>query len=203
MFNIKSSQRPVRSGYTLIELLITIAILGISGAILIPQIGNLSALEAQAAVRTIIADLSFAQSDALANQEFRRVHFYSDGRGYCLIRVADSDFFKAFDYSDAAPVADAPEYIIDPLGGAGLLERYHMNFVTDTRFQQVIIESVVIDGTPLLPNGSDITFDSLGGTVQSPNIPGIGGKIVVSSMDERYEISIAPFTGKLTVKRIP
>ncbi len=203
MFNITSSQRPVRSGYTLIELLITITVLGISGAVLIPQMGNLSALEAQAAVRTIIADLSFAQSDALANQEFRRVHFYSDGRGYCLIRVADSDFFKAFDYSDAAPVADAPEYIIDPLGGAGLLERYHMNFETDTRFKQVVIESVVIDGTPLTPNGSDITYDSLGGTVQSPNIPGVGGTIVVSSMDERFEISIAPFTGKLSVQRIP
>lgn len=203
MFNITSSQRPARSGYTLIELLITIAILGIAGAVLVPQMGNLGNLEAQAAVRTIIADLSFAQSDALANQEFRRVHFYSDGRGYCLIRVAEGDFFKAFDYSDAAPIADAPEYIIDPLGGAGLLERYLMNFETDRRFKQVVIESVVIDGTPLMPNGSDITYDSLGGTVQSPNIPGIGGTIVVSSLNERFEVTIAPFTGKLTVKRIP
>lgn len=203
MYHITSSQRPARSGYTLIELLITIAILGIASAVLIPQMGNLSALEVQAAVRTIIADLSFAQSDALANQEFRRVHFYPDGSGYCLIRVAEGDFFKAFDYSDAAPVADAPEYIIDPLGGAGLLERYIMNFETDTRFQQVVIESVVIDGNPLLPNGTDITYDSLGGTVQSPNTPGISGRIVVSSTDERFEIIIAPFTGKLTVKRLP
>lgn len=203
MFHVKRSQRPVRPGYTLIELLITIAILGIAGAILIPQMGNLSALEAQSAVRTIMADLSFAQSDALANQEFRRVHFYADGRGYCIIRVADGDFFKAFDYTDNAPIADAPEYIIDPLGGAGLLERYLQDFNADDRFRQVVIESVIIDGVTLMPDGSDITYDSLGGTVLSPNIPGVGGTIIVSSTDERYEISISPFTGKLTVQHLP
>ena len=192
----------LRTGYTLVELIIVITLLGTAGALLVPHLVNLEALEAQAAVRTVIADLSFAQSDALANQEFRRVHFYEDGRGYCIIRVADADFFKAFDYSDGAPVADAPEYIIDPLGGDGLLERYIVNFVDDDRWKTVRFESVTIDGVTLAPDGADITYDELGGTVSSPGVPGTGGTIVINADGERYEISIAPFTGKLSVQRL-
>lgn len=202
MRQAKSFRRPM-AAYTLIELLLVVALLGIAGAILVPHLVGLSNLEAQAAVRMVIADMSFAQSDALANQEYRRIHFYPDGRGYCVIRVAEGDFFKVFDYSDNAPVADAPEYIIDPLGGAGLLERYIVDFNASDNFKQVRIESAVIDGKVMLPNGTDITFDSLGGTVQSPNNPGTGGAIIVSSADERYEITISPFTGKLSVQRLP
>lgn len=195
--------RTIRAGYTLIELLIVVALLGIAGAILVPQLANLSSLEAQAAVRGIIADLSFAQSDALANQEFRRVHFYADGSGYCLIRVADGDFNRTFDYSVGAPLADTPDYVIDPLGGAGTLERYVVNYVTDDRYKQVVVEAAKIDGATMLPNGVDITYDSMGGTVSSPNIPGLGGKIIIGSTNARYEITIAPFTGKMSVTKLP
>lgn len=196
-------QRRIHHGYTLIELLIIITLLGIASAILIPHLKDLKTLEVQAAVRTIIADMSFAQSDALANQELRRMHFYSDGRGYCLIRVAAVDFNKAFDYSDGAPLVDAPEYIIDPLGGAGILERYVMDFSADSRFRSVVIESATIDGMVLLPNGTDITYDELGGTVSAPNVPGQGGIIIVRSEDDRYEILISPFTGKISVNHLP
>ena len=48
-------------------------------------------LALQSAVRLLIADISFAQSDALAHQEYRRVHFYDDGRGWCVVRIAESD----------------------------------------------------------------------------------------------------------------
>ena len=195
--------RTKRAGYTLIELLLVVALLGIAGAILVPQLANLSSLEAQAAVRGVIADLSFAQSDALANQEFRRVHFYADGSGYCLTRIVFANFNQNFDYSDGAPLADTPEYIIDPLGGAGNLERYVVNFATDDRFKQVVVEAAKIDGTDLLPDGVDITYDSLGGTVSSPNTPGLGGKIIIGSTIERYEITIAPFTGKMSVRKLP
>jgi general secretion pathway protein H len=192
-----------RRGYTLIELLIVVALLGVAGAVLVPHLTGLNRMEVQAAVRTVIADLSFAQSDALANQEFRRAHFYADGRGYCLTRVAEADFANVFDYSPGAALADQPEYIIDPLGGAGNLDRYVMDFTADDRYQMVRVEEARIDGVNLAPDGVDVTYDALGGTVSSPNVPGSGGRVVIGSATERYEIIIAPFTGKLTVTRLP
>ena len=203
MRRVMNRSAGARLGYTLIELLIIIVLLGTASAIVVPQLSNLGTLEVQAAVRTIVADLSFAQSDALANQEFRRVHFYPDGSGYCIIRVANGDFNKAFDYSDGAPVADAPEYIIDPLGAGVFLERYVVDFDTDSRYKDVVIDSVTLEGINLGVDGTDVTYDALGGPVSSPNVPGIGGTIVLSSDVHQYQITIAPFSGKISVEKLP
>ena len=95
-----------RRGYTLIELLVVIAVLGLAGAMVIPRMIGRGHLATQAAVQQLIADLSFAQSDGLAQQQMRRVYFYPDGRGYCLIRVDDTSFGDPFD--EAPYILEAP-----------------------------------------------------------------------------------------------
>lgn len=181
-----------RRCYTLIELIIVIAILGIAGALLIPHLGARSAMTAQGAVRLIIGDLSFAQADALANQELRRVHFYNDGRGYCLVRLDSADLNQPFDEN-----ATDHDYVIDPLSRPGSLGLYIVDFTTDRRFGGITISNVDIDG-----GSRDLTFDSLGGTIQGNGLPGSGGTIHIGSSDETYEITIEPFTGKLTVRQL-
>ena len=186
-------RQPVRphAAYTLIELLIVIALLGIASTLLIPHMVGRDSLQVQAAVRHVIGDLSFAQSDALAHQEYRRVHFYDDGRGYCLVRVDQSELGQTFD-------PNAADYINDPMAKAGELGRYIVDFTNDKRFEGVSISSVDID------NGRrDLHYDPLGGTVMAGNVPGTGGTIVLSAADFDYEITIAPFTGKLTVRQLP
>ena len=177
-----------RRGYTLIELIMVIAVLGLAAALLVPHMVNLDSMTVQATVRLIIADLSFAQSDALANQEYRRVHFYDDGRGYCLFRVTEADYATPADLDDA-------DYIFDPLSA---MRRYIVDFTQDDRYEGVTIESVDID-----TGRREITYDALGGTVITPNIPGTGGEIIVAFGEERYRLQIAPFTGKLTVNKQP
>lgn len=183
-----------RRGYTLIELLIVIAILGLAGALLVPRLVEQDSMTAQAAVRKLIGDLSFAQSDALAHQEYRRVHFYADGSGYCIVRVDESNYgddWATFDPDDI-------DYINDPLtfGNAG--GRYITKFTEDPRFAQVRVTSVDIDdGVP--DAAGDVVYDVLGGTVQPGGSPGVGGDIVLTAGTDAFTIGVSPFTGKLTV----
>jgi type II secretory pathway pseudopilin PulG len=179
--------------YTLIELIMVMAVLALAAALLVPNIVGHDSLTVQAAVRLIIADLSFAQTDALANQEYRRVIFYEDGSGYCLISVPDENWITPADLDD--PSVD---YVYDPLGSMG---RYIINFVEDDRFEGVTITSANI-GTQTLLDRPEITYDTLGGTVVPGGGPGTGGDIVVTFNNESYRIDIASFTGKLTVTKL-
>lgn len=178
----RSSSRGRLGGYTLIELLIVVAILGLAGALVVPQIGQPDELAVQAAVRRVISDLSFAQSDALAHQELRRVHFYEDGRGYVILRD---------------PFDPATDYIYDPLGPGGAQSPYVVDFTAEDRFEGITVESAAIDGTERF-----VTYDELGGTLSPAGTPGTGGAVILRSTTRRYRISIAPFTGKLTVEDI-
>jgi prepilin-type N-terminal cleavage/methylation domain-containing protein len=184
--------RRIRHGYTLIELLIVIGILGLSSALLVPRMVGREAMAAQSAVRRIISDLNFAQSDALAHQELRRVHFYADGSGYCLTRITDTELGTPFDESDTDQ-----DYIFDPLARNNEAGRYIVRFEEED-FEGVTIESAAIDGA----TGRDIQYDSLAGTIAGGGGPGTGGTIVVRCADERYQISIAPFTGKITITKL-
>ena len=183
----------IRRAYTLMELLTVVTVMAIAATLLIPSMVGPGSMSAQAAVRLIVADLSFAQSDALAHQEYRRVHFYDDGSGYCIVRVAEADFSDVF-------VPETADYINDPLGSAGVFSPYVVDFSIDDRFDGVTISNVEIDGIE-----RDLTYDALGGTVFDGGGgigPGIGGAITVTSTEESYRIDVAPFTGKLTVTKL-
>ena len=180
--------------YTLIELIMVMGVLALAAAMLVPHLVGRDSLTVQAAVRLIIADLSFAQTDALANQGFRRVVFYPDGSGYCLIRVPSAGWVTPADLEDGSV-----DYVYDPLGNMG---RYVVNFVEDERFEGVRISSVEIEGVTLPPDRPEITYDQLGGTVSPGGGPGTGGNITLTFDDENYRIDIAAFTGKLTVTEL-
>jgi len=179
-----------RRAYTLVELLIVIAVLGIASAIVVPSLENEDDTDVQAAVRKLIGDLSFAQSDALARQQYRRVHFFDDGRGYCIVRETSASYASAFDAATA-------DYVNDPLGSPGSMGRYIVDFSLDNRFQNVRIESISIDG-----GGRDIVYDTIGGTIQAGDTPGTGGTIVLAANGNRYQITVSAFTGKLSVERL-
>jgi prepilin-type N-terminal cleavage/methylation domain-containing protein len=180
----------VRRAYTLIELLIVIGILGLAGALLIPHLVQGDTLTIQGVVRQIIADITFAQSDALAHQEYRRLHFYDDGTGYCIYRIPDGGLGTSFD-------ADTADYVNDPLAPAGEFDAYVVRFDQDEGYEGITISEVKIDGDKQF-----ISFDELGGTVTTTASPGTGGTIIVSSPNSKFEITIAGFTGKLTVKEL-
>jgi len=190
----RRARRDMPRSYTLIELIMVMAVLALAAALLVPNIAGSDTMKLQAAVRLLIADLSFAQSDALANQEFRRVVFYDDGSGYCIIVVGEAEPTPA-DLDDA-------NYVYDPLGTMG---QYIVDFTSDKRFEGVSISAANIDNILVIEDRPEITYDLMGGTVlsTSASLPGEGGSVTMSYKDASYQIDIAAFTGKLTVTELP
>ena len=163
-------------GYTLIEVLITVTIMGIAAAIVVPNMLQGGTLGVQAGARMIIADLLFAQNEAMAQQSTRRVVFDTDNNTY---RV------QKFDTGASAWVL---EY--NPSKGMGNNQQnYEVDFDEDSRFRGVEIVSADFNGS------STIEFDDLGN-------PSSGGTIVLKYEDHEFEINVAPFTGRVTVERI-
>lgn len=171
-----------RRGFTLIELLIVVAVLGLAGAMLIPHMGSIAGFEVEGAARKVVADLSFAQSDAVARQARRRVHFETDGTGYRLL--ADP-----FDYDN--------DVLFDPLSfnGDGT---YIVDFATDSRFAQISIESISMSDASTF-----ITYDEMGGPVDSSGDPVSQCSVVIAGGNgEKYRVVISAFTGRLSVEPV-
>ena len=181
----------IRRGYTLIEVLIVVTILGLAASLLVPYLSSKGDFDTQSAVRTLIADISFAQSDALANQGFRSVYFYPDGTGWCLVRASEDSLGDEFDPATA-------DYVYDPLASNSEAGAYIMNLRDRQQFSSVRVQSVNLDSGKRV-----LTFDELGGTVAAGGIPGTGGSVVLTSPEASYRLDIAPVTGKVRVTRLP
>lgn len=67
-----------KKGFSLIEILIVVVILGIAGMIAIPMIGSASSVQVDAAADTIASDLEYAKNMAITKQENYWVVFNSD-----------------------------------------------------------------------------------------------------------------------------
>ncbi len=170
-----------RRGFTLLELLAVVAILGIAAAMLIPSMSQTGVLRIQAAVRTVISDITFAQSDAVAFQERRALVFDTDASSYRVVSVPGSE------------IDIESNTMFDPTRTGGL---YVVNFLDDA-FGGARITDVNFDGE------STLIFDALGGPVAAADSdePGSGGTITIVGSDSTFLITVEAFTGRVSVAR--
>lgn len=170
-----------RRGFTLLEILVTVVIMGIAGALVIPAMGETGILRVQGAVRSVVADLTFAQADAVAFQERRALMFDVQNNVYRLIQVP----------GDALDPVNNTLY--DPTKPDG---KYVMS-LADPRFGGAHLVSAAFDNEPY------VIFDGLGGPVAdaSGSVPGSGGTVLISGSHQTFTISVEPFTGRVTVTR--
>jgi prepilin-type N-terminal cleavage/methylation domain-containing protein len=75
-----------RGGFTLIEILCVVFIFSIAAAIVIAGIGSQGDLQAQSAAREVMADLLYAQNQAIATQQNVYVYFNTAGKTYYLYK---------------------------------------------------------------------------------------------------------------------
>ncbi|MEN0019558.1 MAG: type II secretion system protein [Planctomycetota bacterium] len=172
-----------RGGYTLIELIITIVILAIAAAVMIPSMGGGAELRLRAAARTVISDITFAQADAAAFQDTRAVQFDTAANRYTVseMRVTGNGTNVQFEplYFARGP---NDRFVVD-IGSAG--------------FGSTVIASADFDGDETL------AFDELGTPVLSsdPTTTSDGGKVTLTLADATLEVNIAPYTGRVSVTK--
>ena len=174
-------KRPVRNSdraFTLAEVLTVVTIIGIAGAVVVPQLLNAGSLGVQAATRSVVADILFAQNDAIATQATRRVIFDVTNNRYWL--TADTSF--AMGGTLPNPTNALSVTWKDGTGGPN----YLVDFATDNRFQGVAVQNASFGGVPVLE------FDALGG-------PTSGGTVDVIFNTTTLRVTVAPFTGRVTV----
>jgi prepilin-type N-terminal cleavage/methylation domain-containing protein len=186
-----------RGGFTLVEVLITIVLLGLATALVIPSMSQTGVLRVQSAVRQTVSDIMFAQTDAMAYQQPRAIWFNRTWTG--------SDSPWTFDVGNGYTVAEVRDGTLD-LAVHALVnpetngDPYAVTFV-GRDYGGARIDSADFDGDEVL------IFDELGGPVAdlSGETPSAGGaiEIVGGENDEwQYRISVAPMTGRVTVETL-
>ncbi|MDP7029529.1 MAG: prepilin-type N-terminal cleavage/methylation domain-containing protein [Phycisphaerales bacterium] len=184
-----AGSNPTARAYTLIEAIVVMVVLAIAAVLLIPHLSDRGDTELQAAARQLVADISWAQCDAVAGQGYRRLHFFDDGRGWCLYEVTDATFSDPFDENTAAYVEDVWR---TRRGGGDFI----VDFSGDERFSSVAISDVTT-----AEGGRELTFDQLGGTVAAPGLGAGAASVTLSDGSDNWQVGIAPVTGRVVVSR--
>ena len=192
------SIQPARRAFTLVELLIVVALLGIAGSLVVPAMGQVGVLRIRSAIRSLVSDVTYAQSDSMASQNRRVIVFglvgeRDSGTGVWSF-VAGNGYTIYAPTPGSAALDLANDWLPDPENG---VHPYTRNFDSQ-EFGGAQIVNVDING------GDWLIFDELGGPVQflTGATPGAGGSLEVSNVDARFEIVFEPYTGRVTVTKL-
>ncbi|MEO1584546.1 MAG: prepilin-type N-terminal cleavage/methylation domain-containing protein [Planctomycetota bacterium] len=170
-----------RRAYTLLELMIVVVLLGITAAVVAPNLRGSEPIRVQTAVRALASDIMFAQSDALAYQQRRAVVLDPASNSYWIAEVTGAEL--DFD-TDAMYKVDGPE------------QRFSVS-LDDLSGGAAQLISADFDGLEM------IIFDELGGPVAdlTSDTPASGGSLVVGGEEDRFRLRVEPYTGRVTVAR--
>jgi prepilin-type N-terminal cleavage/methylation domain-containing protein len=172
------------AGFTLVEILAVVVILGIASAIIIPQIGSRDDLKLKSAARMIVSDLMYAQNLAIATQRNQYVIFTATG--YTIESSANGDPPLSV---VTHPITKQPfEVKIGATASDSTLRSISLN---EVKFN-VSAEAMMFDSL-----GTPYAYDSAGPVTSELTATGtveIGCGTVTP-----MTISIEPYTGDLSV----
>jgi prepilin-type N-terminal cleavage/methylation domain-containing protein len=172
-----------RRGLTLIEILTVVVIIGIAGAIIVPQIGSRDDLRTAAAARLVMADLIYAQNLSITQQKNQYVMFdlTSASHNYSVVNSAGMTVVTH-------PVTRTPYTVTFGTGGTAGLENAQLVSASFTGQGGATSSTLGFDelGTPLVyASGSTQVMTT--------------GSILVQTGDQKLKIDIEPFTGLISV----
>jgi len=161
-----------RRGYTLVEVLVVVTVLGIAGAMVVPAFSQTGALRVQGAVRTLVADMTVAQSDAIAFQEGRAIVFDKVANSYIVAQVKGTTIDTDLDAVESRTIGG------EEFGGA-------------------IFETIDLDDDTLIFDEMGGPVTSPGGDVAAPS-----GHVDITGGGDVYRVNIDAYTGRISVERL-
>jgi len=175
-------------GFTLVEILAVVVILGIASAIIIPQMGTRDDMRAAAAARTLVADLIYAQNQAISSGKMVYVKFDVVKNKYTLLTTASSG-------GDVA--------LTNPMTQTA----YTTQFGSSARGWEVVaINSAVFNGADATFRPMyTVAFDEIGSPYvfnytnnQTNDLN--DGSVVIKAGQFTTTVSVAAATGEITVQ---
>jgi prepilin-type N-terminal cleavage/methylation domain-containing protein len=165
-----------RRGFTLIEILCVVVIIGIGSAIIVPQIGSRDDLRCVAAARQLMGDLLYAQSRSIALGKMQYVQFDTAGGTYKVLDAVSPNNVITNPVSQQAYTVTV---------GTGALAK-------------VSITTASFDGNPT------IGFDTMGVPYSWTSAAGpvamSAGSVVFTSGTNKKTVSISPYSGQIKVQ---
>jgi len=168
-----------KAGFTLVEILCVVVIIGIAAAIVVPSIGSRDDLRAASMARVVMADLIYAQNRAVSMQKVQYIRFNKTTQIYEVLDSIGPDVLVTH------PVEQKPFQV-----------KLSNGRTDDLRF--VKLDTINFDGKTVM------AFDELGtplsvDTATSTKSPMVSGSIVLDSGGYKLTISIEPYSGELKV----
>jgi prepilin-type N-terminal cleavage/methylation domain-containing protein len=176
-----------RRGLTLIELLLTIAVLGILAAILIPQLSGDLPERLNAGAQVISADLDYARSLAVANNTSYRITFDPANNRYYLRHSGTNPQFNTLPRSPFRQSDDPADQQTTKLGTLPLPE-------PGVR----LVAVVEVQGSA--QSTASLEFTPLGGTTSTyPTVVWVG--CGTGTLARYISVAVDPITGLVTIGR--
>jgi prepilin-type N-terminal cleavage/methylation domain-containing protein len=164
--------RGISGGFTLVELLIVIAIITIAALTAIPMMSSAASVQIRSAANMLTADLEYAKSMSISRAQYFSVVFDKDTESY---RIEDQD-----NNVIQHPVKKGFNYIVD--------------FKNDGRLNKVDIVDVDFDAT------SEVKFDYLGSPYNGNSTPLNSGVISLQAGGATTTVTVEAVTGFISVQ---
>ena len=183
--DIDNSRQKTIGGFTMIETIMVIVILGILAALTIPRFNSFYGIKLAGAMKSVVSDIRYVQQFAVSHHADSRIEFDTTANSYraCYCNEADGACASGSCASGANWSA-----IPDPFTRSGL----QINFTSDPQYRGIVIAGPNFEGTSALRfNWQGIPKNS-GGT----NLTG-EGSVKFSYQGNSKTIYVAPATGRI------
>jgi prepilin-type N-terminal cleavage/methylation domain-containing protein len=181
--DIRKMVKTLDQGFTLIELVMVIVIVGILAGLAIPRFQSFYAIKLSGAARKVVSDLRFAQQLAISQHADSRIEFSGNSYRGCYCNETDGAC------SSGTCTSTNWSAITDPFTRAPLV----VDFNTDLQYRGINIASTNFGGT--------LRFDWQGVPQNASGAPLTAeGSISLSYQGNNSTIYVTPNTGRVRLQ---